>query len=277
MAKTAPSVPRRQSSRRSHEIEYRINGQEMQFVEVQLDPGESALAEAGSMMFKSPSVEMDSIFGDGSSDESSILGKVWTAGKRVLTGESLFMTVFTNKGAGKAQVSFAAPYPGTILPFDLSKMDGALIAQKDAFLSAAKGVTIGIHFQRKIMTGLFGGEGFIMQKLEGDGLAFIHVGGVMIERELKLGEELHVDTGCIAAMTESIDFDIVRAGSIKSMIFGGEGVFFAKLKGPGKVWLQSLPFARLAGRIIANAMPVGGKGEGSILGPLGSMLDGDNH
>lgn len=276
MAKTVPSVPRGKPLRKAHEIEYRITGQEMQFVEVQLDPGESALAEAGSMMFKSPGVEMDSIFGDGSTDENSVLGKVWTAGKRVLTGESLFMTVFTNNGAGKAQVAFASPYPGTILPFDLAKMDGALITQKDAFLAAAKGVTIGIHFQRKIMTGLFGGEGFIMQKLEGDGLAFVHVGGVMIERELKFGQELHVDTGCVAAMTASIDFDIVRAGSIKSMIFGGEGVFFAKLKGPGKVWLQSLPFARLAGRILANATPVGGTGEGSLLGPLGDLLDGDN-
>lgn len=276
MAKSVPNVPATRRPRRSHEIDYRITGQEMQFVEIELDPQESALAEAGSMMFKSPTVRMDSIFGDGSHDDQSVLGKVWTAGKRVLTGESLFMTVFTNEGAGKARVAFAAPYPGTILPFDLAKFDGALIAQKDAFLAAAKGVTIGIHFQRKILTGLFGGEGFIMQKIDGDGLAFVHVGGVMIERELKYGEELHVDTGCLAAMTSGIDFDIVRAGSIKSMIFGGEGVFFAKLKGPGKVWLQSLPFARLAGRILANATPVGGTGEGSLLGPLGDILDGDN-
>ena len=275
MARSVPSVPASRRQRKSDEIEYRIVGQDMQFVEIQLDPGESALAEAGSMMFKSPHVKMDTIFGDGSHGGSGVHDKVWAAGKRVLTGESLFMTAFTNEGAGKAHVAFAAPYAGTILPFDLSKFDGPLIAQKDAFLAAAKGVTIGIHFQRKILTGLFGGEGFIMQKLEGDGLAFVHVGGVMIERELKYGEELHVDTGCLAAMTSSIDFDIVRAGSIKSMIFGGEGVFFAKLRGPGHVWLQSLPFARLAGRILANATPAGGTGEGSVLGPFGDLLDGD--
>lgn len=269
------TVPVRRGKGQAHEIDFEIVGQEMQFVEVELDPGESAIAEAGSMMFKSPDITMDAIFGDGSHSDSGLLGKVWTAGKRVLTGESLFMTVFTHQGHGKARVAFAAPYPGTIQPFDLSQHGGALIAQKDAFLAAAKGVTIGIHFQRKIMTGLFGGEGFIMQRLEGDGMAFIHVGGVLIERQLRANEELHVDTGCVAAMTPDVDFDIVRAGSIKSMIFGGEGVFFAKLRGPGTVWLQSLPFARLAGRVLANMTPMGGQGEGSILGPIGDLIDGD--
>jgi len=186
------------------------------------------------------------------------------------------MTVFTHQGQGKARVAFAAPYPGTILPFHLADMGGAMICQKDAFLCAARGVSVGIHFQQRIMTGLFGGEGFIMQKLEGDGFAFIHVGGCLIEKELAAGEELHVDTGCVAAMTPTVDFDIVRAGNIKSMIFGGEGVFFAQLRGPGKVWLQSLPFSRLAGRVLANAGPAGGTGEGSILGPLGNIFDGDN-
>jgi uncharacterized protein (AIM24 family) len=228
------------------------------------------------MMFKDPSVHMDTIFGDGTSAPSGFFGKLVGAGKRLLTGESLFMTVFTQEGQGKARVAFASPYPGTILPFKLTDFGGTLIAQKDAFLCAAKGVSVGIHFQKKILTGLFGGEGFIMQKLEGDGYAFVHVGGCVVERQLAAGEELHVDTGCVAAMTSSIDFDVVRAGSIKSMIFGGEGVFFAHLRGPGTVWMQSLPFSRLAGRILANAGPAGGTGEGSILGPLGDVFDGDN-
>lgn len=253
------------------EIDYSIQGQEMQFVEIELDPGESAIAEAGAMMFKDASIEMDTVFGDGSRTPTGFLGKLATAGRRSLTGESLFMTVYTHQGQGKARVAFAAPYPGTILPFRLADHGGALIAQKDAFLCAARGVSIGIFFQRKIMTGLFGGEGFIMQKLEGDGYAFVHVGGCVIERILEPGEELHVDTGCVAAMTPTVDFDVVRAGSIKSMIFGGEGVFFARLRGPGKVWIQSLPFSRLGGRILANAR--GGKDEGSI---LGRTFGGDN-
>ncbi|MCB1509956.1 MAG: AIM24 family protein [Hyphomicrobiaceae bacterium] len=278
MNRSVPPVYASVTHRRTNadEIDFMVHGQEMQFVEIELDPGESAIAEAGAMMFKDPAVHMDTIFGDGSQPQQGFLGKLASAGKRLLTGESLFMTVFTHQGQGKARVAFASPYPGTIIPFHLSQMGGTLIAQKDAFLCAAKGVSIGIHFQRKIMTGLFGGEGFIMQRLEGDGYAFVHVGGCVVERELGHGEELHIDTGCVAAMTASIDFDIVRAGSVKSMIFGGEGVFFAKLRGPGKVWIQSLPFSRLAGRIIANAGPMGGKGEGSILGPLGNMLDGDN-
>ncbi len=269
-----PTGPRK--LHQADEIDYEIKGQEMQFVEIELDPGESTIAEAGALMFKASSIDMDTVFGDGSKQQSGVISKLVGAGKRLLTGESLFMTVFTHLGQGKARVAFAAPYPGAILPFHLSKLGGKLIAQKDAFLCAAKGVSVGIHFQKRIMTGLFGGEGFIMQKLEGDGWVFVHVGGTVIERELAPGEELHVDTGCVAAMTESVDFDIIRAGSIKSMIFGGEGVFFAKLRGPGTVWIQSLPFSRLAGRILANAGPTGGSGEGSILGPIGDIFDGDN-
>lgn len=279
MSQSVPSFGSRIHQRRPGEaddIDFEIKGQEMQFVEIELDPGESAIAEAGAMMFKDVPVHMDTIFGDGSKQQAGILGSIMGAGKRLLTGESLFMTVFTHQGQDKARVAFAAPYPGTVLPFHLADMGGSLICQKDAFLCAAKGVSIGLHFQKRIMTGLFGGEGFIMQKLEGDGFAFIHVGGTVIERELAAGEELHVDTGCVAAMTASVDFDIIRAGSVKSMIFGGEGVFFAHLRGPGKVWLQSLPFSRLAGRVLANMGPAGGTGEGSVLGPLGDMFDGDN-
>lgn len=263
------------SPSRADEIDYKIHGQEMQFVEIELDPGESTIAEAGSMMFKDPTIRMDTVFGDGAEQSTGFFGKLATAGKRLLTGESLFMTVFTHEGSGKARVAFASPYPGTILAFDLAQMGGSLVAQKDAFLCAAKGISIGIHFQRRVMTGLFGGEGFIMQRIDGDGLAFVHVGGCIIERDLRAGEELHIDTGCVAAMTPEVDFDLVRAGSVKSMIFGGEGVFFAKLRGPGRVWIQSLPFSRLAGRVLANVGP-SGRGEGSVLGGIGDMLDGDN-
>jgi len=274
-SRSVPSVTGRVgTAKASDEIDFEIKGHEMQFVEIELDPGESAVAEAGAMMFKDASVAMDTVFGDGSKVQSGFLGKLASAGRRLLTGESLFMTVFTHQGQGKARVAFAAPYPGSILAFRLADMGGALIAQKDAFLCAAKGVSIGIHFQKKIMTGLFGGEGFIMQKLEGDGMAFVHVGGTVVERHLAEGEELHVDTGCVAAMTPTVDFDVVRAGSVKSMIFGGEGVFFAQLRGPGTVWIQSLPFSRLAGRVLANAR--GGKDEGSLLGGLGDVFDGDN-
>ena len=278
MSSIVPSVGQGLRGRKGQadEIDYEIHGQEMQFVEIELDPGESAIAEAGSMMYKHPAIAMDTVFGDGSKKQTGFFGSLASAGKRLLTGESLFMTVFTHQGQNKARVSFASPYPGTILPFNLAEMGGTLIAQKDAFLCAAKGVSIGIHFQRKIMTGMFGGEGFIMQKVEGDGFAFIHVGGCVIQRRLEPGEVLHIDTGCVAAMTADVDFDIERAGSIKSMIFGGEGVFFARLRGPGTVWIQSLPFSRLAGRILANAGPTGGTGEGSILGPIGDIFDGDN-
>ena len=261
------------------DIEFEIKGAEMQFVEIELDPGESAVAEAGSMMFKSADIGMETVFGDGSAQVqgSGFLGKLASAGKRLLTGESLFMTLYTHGGQGKARVAFAAPYPGHILAMKLSDIGGKLIAQRDAFLAAARGVSIGIHFQKKIMTGLFGGEGFIMQKLEGDGWVFVHAGGTVVERELKPGEVLHVDTGCVVAIMPTVDFDIERAGNIKSMIFGGEGIFFARLTGPGKVWIQSLPFSRLAGRMMAAAGQTGRSvDQGSLLGGLGGILDGDN-
>jgi uncharacterized protein (TIGR00266 family) len=266
------------AQRRADEIDYRIVGAEMQFVEVELDPGESAIAEAGAMMYKDASVQMETIFGDGStSGGGAFLDKLLSAGKRVLTGESLFMTAFTNVGQGKGHVAFAAPFPGNILPMKLPELGGSLVCQKDSYLAAAKGVAIGIFFQKKILTGLFGGEGFIMQRLDGDGLVFVHAGGTLVERELAPGEVLHVDTGCIVAFQPSVDFDLEQVGGIKSMLFGGEGVFFAVLRGPGKVWLQSLPFSRLAGRMLQAAPQLGGsRGEGSVLGPLGRMIDGDN-
>jgi len=261
----------------AHEIDYVIRGHEMQFVEIELDPGESAVAEAGAFMYKDTAIEMTTIFGDGSGQQqgASFMDLLVGAGKRVLTGESLFMTVFTHRGAGKAKVAFAAPYPGTILALDLDDYGQKLICQKDAYLAAAKGVSIGIAFQKRILTGLFGGEGFIMQKLEGDGLVFVHAGGTLIERELKAGEELHVDTGCLVALTQTVDYDVETVGGVKSMIFGGEGVFFARLRGPGHVWLQSLPFSRLAGRIMANLGPAGRRtDEGSVLGVLGNIIQG---
>lgn len=281
MSLHVPEVPvsrHHRSTSMADDIDYEIKGAEMQFVEIELDPGESAVAEAGAMMFKDRDVGMSAVFGDGSGQEGGFMGKLLGAGKRLITGESLFTTVFTHEGAGKAKVAFASPYPGNILPFKLDEFGGRLICQKDSFLAAAKGVQIGIHFQQKIMTGLFGGDGFIMQRLDGDGWAFVHVGGTVIEKELKSGEVLHVDTGCLAAMTADVDMDIESVGGIKSMIFGGEGVFFARLEGPGKVWLQSLPFSRLAGRIWASAPQTGGaqRGEGSVLGGIGNLLDGDN-
>jgi uncharacterized protein (TIGR00266 family) len=258
----------------AHEIDYKIYGHDMQYVEVELDPGESAVAEAGSLMYKDVAVEMTTVFGDGSGQAGGFMGKLVGAGKRLLTGESLFTTVFTHTGAGKARVAFAAPYPGTILALDLDRFGGRLICQKDSFLAAAKGVSIGLAFQKRILTGLFGGEGFIMQKLEGDGMVFVHAGGTLLERELAPGEELHVDTGCLTALSQTVDYDVVTVGGVKSMIFGGEGVFFARLRGPGHVWLQSLPFSRLAGRIMANM--VGRRtDEGSVLGPIGDMLRGN--
>jgi uncharacterized protein (TIGR00266 family) len=259
----------------AHEIDYKIHGHEMQFVEVELDPGESAVSEAGSLMYKDPAIEMTTVFGNGTGQAGGFMDLLVGAGKRVLTGESLFTTVFTHTGTGKARVAFAAPYPGTILALDLDRFGGKLICQKDAFLAAAKGVSIGIAFQKRVLTGLFGGEGFIMQKLEGDGLVFVHAGGTLVERELVAGEELHVDTGCLAALSQTVDYDVVTVGGVKSMIFGGEGVFFARLRGPGHVWLQSLPFSRLAGRIMANLGPLGRRtDEGSVLGPLGDILRG---
>ena len=263
----------------SDEIDFRIVGHEMQFVEVELDPGESAVAEAGAMMYKDASIEMNTVFGDGSAQDQGgrFLDKLIGAGKRLVTGESLFTTVFTHTGAGKAHVAFGAPFAGNIMAIRLTDVGGRLICQKDSFLAAAKGVQIGIHFQRKILTGLFGGEGFIMQKLEGTGWVFVHMGGTVVERELADGETLHVDTGCLAALTETVHYDVVQAGGIKTMLFGGEGLFFATLRGPGKVWLQSLPFSRLAGRMLAAAPQHGGsRGEGSVLGGLGNILDGNN-
>jgi uncharacterized protein (TIGR00266 family) len=261
----------------SHEIDYRIYGEELQFVEIELDPSETAIAESGSFMMMEEGIQMQTIFGDGSQQQQSggFLGKLMSAGKRLLVGESLFMTAFTNVGQGKKKVSFAAPYTGKIIVFDLSKLGGKIIAQKDAFLCAAKGVSIGIEFQKRLGTGIFGGEGFIMEKLEGDGLAFAHAGGYIVERELQPGEILKVDTGCIVAYTAGVDFDIEFIRGVRNWMFGGEGLFFAKLQGPGKVWLQSLPISRLAGRIFQYAPQTGGrKEEGSILGGLGNLLDG---
>ncbi len=261
------------------DIDFEIKGQELQFLEIELDPGESAVAEAGALVWKDASIGMTTVFGDGSGDSGGgFMGKLLGAGKRLVTGESLFTTVFTHNGHGKARVAFASPTPGAILPMKLSDVGGTLICQKDSFLAAARGVSIGVAFQRKVMTGLFGGEGFIMQKLEGDGWVFVQMGGTVVERELKAGEELHVDTGCLAAYTPSVDFDLVTAGGVRSVLFGGEGLFFARLRGPGKVWIQSLPFSRLAGRMLAAAGSRGGqnRGEGSILGELGDFIGG-NH
>ncbi|MFZ5721616.1 MAG: AIM24 family protein [Pseudomonadota bacterium] len=260
------------------DIEFEIKGQELQFVEIELDPGESAIAEAGAFVWKDASVGMTTVFGDGSGGQGEgFMGKLLGAGKRLITGESLFTTVFTHNGSGKARVAFAAPTPGAILPIHLAELGGSLICQKDAFLAAARGVSIGIHFQRRVMTGLFGGEGFIMQRLDGDGWAFVQMGGTVVERELAPGEEIHVDTGCLAAMTPSVDFDLVMAGGVKTVFFGGEGLFFARLRGPGKVWIQSLPFSRLAGRVVATAGSMGGqnRGEGSVLGGLGDLIGGN--
>jgi len=280
----SPPPPPISSGQMAHEIDYEIFGEEMQFVEVELDPGESVVAEAGSMMYMTGSIAMSTVFGDGSqkSSQGGFMDKLVGAGKRLITGESLFITVFTHSGSsGKERVAFAAPYPGKIIPVNLKEMGGRIICQKDAFMAAAKGVSIGIHFQKKIGVGLFGGEGFIMQKLEGDGLAFVHAGGTIIQRELSAGELFRVDTGCLVALEPSVNYDIEFVGDIKSAVFGGEGFFFATLKGPGKVWLQSLPFSRLAGRIhqaTPTAVGGGGKGEGSILdtmGGLGGLLRGD--
>jgi len=257
-------------------VDYKIFGDDMQFVEVELDPSEAAVAEAGGMMYMDDGVRMETIFGDGSPAQKGLMGMLVGAGKRLLTGESLFMTVFANEGQGKKRVAFGAPYPGKIIPVSLPDVGGELIAQKDSFLCAAKGVSIGIAFQKKIGAGLFGGEGFIMQRLQGDGLVFVHAGGTLHERELQPGETIRVDTGCIVAMQPTVEYDINFVGGIKSAIFGGEGLFFATLKGPGRIWLQSLPFSRLCDRILASAPARGGKsvGEGSVLGGLGRIIDG---
>ncbi|MDP1725315.1 MAG: TIGR00266 family protein [Bacteroidota bacterium] len=259
----------------NHEIDFRIFGSEMQCVEIELDPQETVMAEPGSFMMMNDGIQMNTIFGDGSQQTGGILGKLMSAGKRMLTGESLFMTAYTNMGSGKKQVTFAAPFPGKIIPMDLHRLGGRITCQKDAFLCAAKGVSIGIEFQKKLGTGLFGGEGFIMEKLEGDGLAFVHAGGHVEERELTPGEVLKIDTGCIVAFTKEVQYDIEFVGGIKNTLFGGEGVFFATLRGPGKVWIQSLPISRLASRIMSFGRVGGRREEGGILGGLGNIFDGD--
>lgn len=265
-------------------VDYEIKGSEMQFVEVELDPGEAAVGEAGSMMFMDAGIGMDTVFGDGSASTSGLFGKLLGAGKRLITGESLFTTMFTNQGQNKLRIAFAAPYPGKIIPMDLRQLGGMLVCQKDAFLCAAKGVSLGLYLQQKMSTGFFGGEGFIMQKLEGDGLAFVHAGGTVVKRELQPGQTLLIDTGCVVAFTPNINFEIQYVGKIKTAMFGGEGLFFAKVTGPGTVWLQSLPFSRLASRVFAAAPQRGGsREEGSLLGAgllggglLGGALGGDD-
>lgn len=264
---------------KAHEVDYKLYGDDMQFVEIELDPEESILAEAGAMMYMDQKIKMDTILGDGSGKDKGkgLMGKLMGAGKRLVTGEGLFMTVFTNVDSGKAHVAFAAPYPGKIIPVDLSELGGNIICQKDAFLCAAKGISVGIHIQEKIGAGFFGGEGFIMQKLEGDGMAFLHAGGTIIKKDLMAGEVLRLDTGCLVAMSESVVFDVKFAGDIKSGLFGGEGLFLGTLRGPGQVWLQSLPFSRMADRIYSVAK--GGKNKGetqglnNTLGELSGLAD----
>ncbi len=264
-------------------VDYEIKGAEMQYVEVELDPGEAAVGEAGSMFYMDAGISMDTVFGDGSAQQGGLFGKLLGAGKRLVTGESLFTTVYTNAAATKQRVAFGAPYPGKILPMDLSALGGTLICQKDAFLCAARGVSLGIALQKKLGAGFFGGEGFIMQKLEGNGLAFVHAGGTVLRRELHAGQTLLVDTGCVVAYTPGVDFEIQYVGKIKTALFGGEGLFFAKLTGPGTIWLQSLPFSRLASRVFAAAPQQGGRREESSLGGLavgggllGGLLGGDD-
>ena len=261
---------------RCHEIDYEIFGDDMQVVEIELDPNETVIAEAGAMNWMEDGIVFEAKMGDGSDANEGLVGKLFGAAKRVITGESLFLTHFTNGSSDKKRVAFAAPYPGSIIPLDLSKLDGEFICQKDAFLCAALGTKVGISFSKKIGTGLFGGEGFILEHLEGDGMAFVHAGGTVVKKELN-GEKIKVDTGCVVGFTKGIDFSIERAGGLKSMLFGGEGIFLATLQGYGTVYLQSLPFSRLADRIIQNAPAVGGRrtGEGSLLGTIGDMIDGD--
>jgi len=257
-----------------HEVDYKIHGDDLQMVEIELDPGEVVIAEAGSMNWMEDGIDFEARMGDGSQPQSGFFDKLLSAGKRVITGESLFMTHFTNAGQGKSRVTFAAPYPGKIVPIDLNTVGGELLCQKDAFLAAAYGTEVGIALQKRLGVGFFGGEGFILQRLRGDGLAFVHAGGTVVERELH-GESLRIDTGCIAAFTSGLDYNIERAGSLKSMVFGGEGMFLATLRGHGKVWLQSLPFSRLAGRVLAAApgRPGQSKGEGSLLGGISRMFE----
>jgi len=260
-------------------VDYEIFGSEMQYIEIELDPGEAAVGEAGVMMYMQDGIQMDTVFGDGS-QQGGFFGKLLGAGKRLLTGEGLFTTIFHNEGKGKRRVAFASPYPGKIIPVKLDEIGGTLICQKDAFLCAAKGVSLGIAFQKKLGVGLFGGEGFIMQKLDGDGMAFVHAGGTLMEKVLAPGETLRVDTGCIVAFQPTVDFDIQYVGKVKSAIFGGEGLYFATLCGPGRIWLQSLPLSRLANRIILSAPAAGGRSaeQGSLLGAglLGGLLGSED-
>jgi uncharacterized protein (TIGR00266 family) len=260
-----------------HEIDYEIVGDDLQFVKIELDPNEAVVGEAGAMMYLEDGILMQTVFGDGSPQQGGFLNALVGAGKRVLTGASLFMTVFQNQGPGKRKAAFAAPYPGKIIALNLAELGGDLLAQKDSFLVAAKGVSIGIAFTRRFGAGLFGGEGFILQRLTGDGWCFVHAGGTLEEKLLAAGETLRVDTGCIVAMQPSVDYDIQLAGGVKTVLFGGEGLFLATLRGPGRVWLQSLPFSRLASRIYAAAPQTGGRSreQGSVLGALGNLLDGD--
>ncbi len=276
-ASAAPPPPPPMGHNAAHEIDFELFGEEMQYVEITLDPGEACVAEAGAFMFMDPGIQMETIFGDGSGQDASggFMGKLLTAGKRVLTGESLFMTVFSNGAGSRQKVAFASPYPGKIVPLDLKQHGGRILCEKDAFLCAAKGIAVGIAFQRKLGAGLFGGEGFLLQKLEGDGLAFVHSGGTILTRHLAAGETLRVDTGCLVAFESTVNYDIQMVSGIKTAIFGGDGLFYASLTGPGRIWLQSLPFSRLAKRVLA-AIPQGNrKGEGSILGDLGGLVMGD--
>jgi uncharacterized protein (TIGR00266 family) len=270
-----PPVPR--GAGRSHEIDFKITGEEMQFVEIELDPGETVIAEAGAMMYMTPDIEMETRFGDGTTESKGFLDKALSAGKRIMTGESLFMTHFTAHGRGKSHVAFAAPYPGRIVPLDLAALNGDIICERDAFLCAAKGTEVGIAFNKRLGAGFLGGEGFILQRLKGDGMAFLHAGGTIVERELAAGETLRIDTGCIVAFQAHVPYDIQLVKGLKSIFFGGEGIVFATLTGPGRIWLQSLPFSRLARRVITAAAPMANKGEGGILnvaGGLGTLLGG---
>jgi len=268
--KNPVAPPRPPKTRRADEIDYELSGDDMQFVEVTLDPGEVVVAEAGGMMYMTDGIEMQTVFGD-PSKQQGFLGKLVDAGKRMVTGESLFLTTFGAAGNRREQVAFAAPYPGKIIPMHLDELGGELICQKDAFLCAARGVHVGIAFQKKILAGLFGGEGFILQRLTGDGIAFVHAGGTIHRRDLAAGETLRLDTGCLVALLPSVDYDIQMTGGVKNAVFGGEGLFLATLRGPGTIWVQSLPFTRLAGRILANVGPRG-KGEGSVLGGLSTIF-----
>jgi uncharacterized protein (TIGR00266 family) len=270
-----PQVAPYRGPRRADEIDYQIFGHEMQYAEVHLDPGEMVIAEAGGMMFMTSGIKMETVFGDPGQRQQGFFGKVLSAGKRMVTGESLFLTTFSNAGAGKETVAFASPYPGKIIPMHLDQLGGELICQKDAFLCGARGVNVSIAFQKKVLVGLFGGEGFIMQKLQGDGIALLHAGGTLMERQLRPGETIRVDTGCLVALQPSVNYEIGMVGGFKNTLFGGEGLFLATLTGPGHVWLQSLPFSRLAGRVLAHAPSSGGsKDEGSILGSLGNLALG---